>query len=72
LLTKLSNPDERKSTKVVSHAHIWELWKGFPHYPRPSPPIMDGPMGFVMVWFHNNKQNIDLSIETKDQAKGAK
>jgi hypothetical protein len=22
LLTKLSNPDERKSTKVVSHAHI--------------------------------------------------
>jgi hypothetical protein len=51
LLTRLQNPDERVSTKVVSHAHIWELWKSFPHYPRPSPPMMDGDFGFVMVGF---------------------
>jgi hypothetical protein len=51
LLTRLSNPDERKSTKVVSSAHIWELWKGFPHHMRPRPPRMDGPCGFIMVDF---------------------
>jgi hypothetical protein len=57
LLTRLKNPDERVSTKVVSHAHIWELWKGFPHYPRPAPPMMDGDFGFVMVGFRQTTEN---------------
>jgi hypothetical protein len=37
LVRRLSSPNKRSTTKVVSAAHIWDLWRIFPKKPKPLP-----------------------------------
>jgi hypothetical protein len=37
LVRRLSSPNKRMSTKIVSAAHIWDLWRIFPKKPKPLP-----------------------------------